>query len=102
MCVNGVFSLSGADKEALKSGLSDMEYLRSKVAQTEGAAVEENNDDEDAEDEPAAVQQTDGAYGSRDRDCIQRATAPASSLDQSHGKPSKPGKQQEVGQTPNL
>uniref|UniRef100_A0A674BWG1 Probable RNA-binding protein 19 n=1 Tax=Salmo trutta TaxID=8032 RepID=A0A674BWG1_SALTR len=47
--------------EALKSGLSDMEYLRSKVAQTEGAAVEENNDDEDedAEDEPAAVQQTD-------------------------------------------
>uniref|UniRef100_A0A8C7PFD9 Probable RNA-binding protein 19 n=1 Tax=Oncorhynchus mykiss TaxID=8022 RepID=A0A8C7PFD9_ONCMY len=36
-----------ADKEALKSGLSDMEYLRSKVAQTEGAAVEKNNDDED-------------------------------------------------------
>uniref|UniRef100_A0A8C7VGG6 Probable RNA-binding protein 19 n=1 Tax=Oncorhynchus mykiss TaxID=8022 RepID=A0A8C7VGG6_ONCMY len=52
----------GADKEALKSGLSDMEYLRSKVAQTEGAAVEKNNDDEDedAEDKPSAVQQTDG------------------------------------------
>ena len=101
MCVNGVFSLSGADKEALKSGLSDMEYLRSKVAQTEGAAVEKNNDDEDedAEDKPAAVQQTDGAYESRDTDCIQRATAPASSLHQSQGKP---GKQQEVGQTPNL
>uniref|UniRef100_A0A674BX41 Probable RNA-binding protein 19 n=1 Tax=Salmo trutta TaxID=8032 RepID=A0A674BX41_SALTR len=92
----------GADKEALKSGLSDMEYLRSKVAQTEGAAVEENNDDEDedAEDEPAAVQQTDGAYESRDRDCIQRATAPASSLDQNQGKPSKPGKQQETEPTP--
>uniref|UniRef100_A0A8C7VFF7 Probable RNA-binding protein 19 n=1 Tax=Oncorhynchus mykiss TaxID=8022 RepID=A0A8C7VFF7_ONCMY len=84
----------GADKEALKSGLSDMEYLRSKVAQTEGAAVEKNNDDEDedAEDKPSAVQQTDGAYESRDTDCIQRATAPASSLDQSQGKP---GKQQE-------
>uniref|UniRef100_A0A8C7VFM6 Probable RNA-binding protein 19 n=1 Tax=Oncorhynchus mykiss TaxID=8022 RepID=A0A8C7VFM6_ONCMY len=68
----------GADKEALKSGLSDMEYLRSKVAQTEGAAVEKNNDDEDedAEDKPSAVQQTDGAYESRDTDCIQRATAP--------------------------
>uniref|UniRef100_A0A8C8M0H8 Probable RNA-binding protein 19 n=1 Tax=Oncorhynchus tshawytscha TaxID=74940 RepID=A0A8C8M0H8_ONCTS len=62
VCVNGVFSLSGADKEALKSGLSDMEYLRSKVAQTEGAAVEKDDEDEDAEDEPAAVQQTDGAY----------------------------------------
>ncbi|XP_055743102.1 probable RNA-binding protein 19 [Salvelinus fontinalis] len=88
----------GADKEALKSGLSDMEYLRSKVAHTEGAAVEENNDDEDedAEDEPAAVQQTDGAYESRDRDFIQRATAPASSLDQSQGKP---GKQQETEPT---
>ncbi|XP_064793191.1 probable RNA-binding protein 19 isoform X2 [Oncorhynchus masou masou] len=86
----------GADKEALKSGLSDMEYLRSKVAQTEGAAVEKNNEDEDAEDEPAAVQQTDGAYESRDIDCIQRATAPASSLDQSQGKP---GKQQETEPT---
>nr|XP_029534113.1 probable RNA-binding protein 19 [Oncorhynchus nerka] len=88
----------GADKEALKSGLSDMEYLRSKVAQTEGAAVEKNNDDEDedAEDEPAAVQQTDGAYESRDTDCIQRASAPATSLDQSQGKP---GKQQETEPT---
>ncbi|XP_041742190.1 probable RNA-binding protein 19 [Coregonus clupeaformis] len=91
----------GADKQALKSGLSDMEYLRSKVAQTGGAAVEENDyneeeEDEDAEDEPAPVQQTDGAYESGDRDCIQRATAPASSLEKSQGKP---GKQQETEPT---
>uniref|UniRef100_A0A8C7LEQ3 Probable RNA-binding protein 19 n=1 Tax=Oncorhynchus kisutch TaxID=8019 RepID=A0A8C7LEQ3_ONCKI len=84
----------GADKEALKSGLSDMEYLRSKVAQTEGAAVEKDDEDEDAEDEPATVQQTDGAYESRDTDCIQGATAPASSLDQSQGKPVKQQEQQ--------
>ncbi|XP_035643221.2 probable RNA-binding protein 19 [Oncorhynchus keta] len=60
------------------------------------------DEDDDEEDEPAPMQQTDSAYESGDRDGIQRAKAPVPSLDKSQGKLSKPVKQQEVGQMPNL
>lgn len=65
------------------------------MAQRRGAA----EDEDDEEDEPAPMQQTDSAYESGDRDGIQRARAPVPSLDKSQGKPVK---QQEVGQMPNL
>lgn len=61
--------LSGAPKEALKSGLSDMEYLRSKVTHT-GETMEESkerNEGEEANDEDedcGLVQHTDSAYES--------------------------------------
>lgn len=64
----------GATKEALKSGLSDMDYLRSKVAQTdhtmeEYEEEEDNDEDEDGEDEDRGpVQHTDSAYESGERD----------------------------------
>uniref|UniRef100_A0A8D0DGR8 Probable RNA-binding protein 19 n=1 Tax=Sander lucioperca TaxID=283035 RepID=A0A8D0DGR8_SANLU len=65
----------GATKEALKSGLSDMEYLRSKVAQTDDTMEEsgekddgEGDDDEDEDCGP--VQHTDSAYESGDRENI--------------------------------
>uniref|UniRef100_A0A671YDB7 Probable RNA-binding protein 19 n=1 Tax=Sparus aurata TaxID=8175 RepID=A0A671YDB7_SPAAU len=41
----------GATKEALKSGLSDMEYLRSKVATTDDTLEEEDGEGADDEDE---------------------------------------------------
>uniref|UniRef100_A0A671YGG4 Probable RNA-binding protein 19 n=1 Tax=Sparus aurata TaxID=8175 RepID=A0A671YGG4_SPAAU len=44
----------GATKEALKSGLSDMEYLRSKVATTDDTLEEEDGEGADDEDEDQA------------------------------------------------
>uniref|UniRef100_A0A671YBV9 Probable RNA-binding protein 19 n=1 Tax=Sparus aurata TaxID=8175 RepID=A0A671YBV9_SPAAU len=50
----------GATKEALKSGLSDMEYLRSKVATTDDTLEEEDGEGADDEDEDQGpVQHTD-------------------------------------------
>ncbi|XP_070759819.1 probable RNA-binding protein 19 [Enoplosus armatus] len=67
----------GATKEALKSGLSDMEYLRSKVAQTDDTMEEseekddgEGDDDEDEDNGPA--QQPDSAYESGDRENLSK------------------------------
>uniref|UniRef100_A0A6Q2XXT9 Probable RNA-binding protein 19 n=1 Tax=Esox lucius TaxID=8010 RepID=A0A6Q2XXT9_ESOLU len=79
----------GASKEALKSGLSDMDYLRSKVAHTEVA--------EEDGDKSVHLMQTDSSYESGDKDSNRKVTAPTPSLDKS---PGKPGKKQEVGQIP--
>uniref|UniRef100_A0A3B3TPZ7 Probable RNA-binding protein 19 n=1 Tax=Poecilia latipinna TaxID=48699 RepID=A0A3B3TPZ7_9TELE len=58
------------DKEALKSGLSDMDYLRSKVAQTMEESDEENEADEEEEEGP--VQHGDSAYESGERENISK------------------------------
>ncbi|XP_074526103.1 putative RNA-binding protein 19 [Halichoeres trimaculatus] len=66
----------GATKEALKSGLSDMDYLRSKVAQTdhtmeeheEGEDDDEDGDGEDEDEYCAPMHLTDSAYESGERD----------------------------------
>lgn len=49
-------------KEALKSGLSDMDYLRSKMAPIK------DTKDEDEEEDDGAVQHADSAYESGDRE----------------------------------
>lgn len=64
-----VLLLSDATKEALMSGLSDMEYLRLKVAQTDDTVEEseEKNDGEEDDDEDEGrgpAQHTDSAYES--------------------------------------
>uniref|UniRef100_A0A3Q3X5K8 Probable RNA-binding protein 19 n=1 Tax=Mola mola TaxID=94237 RepID=A0A3Q3X5K8_MOLML len=51
------------DDEALKSGLSDMEYLRSKVAQTD-ETMEEGEEKSDDEEDRGPVQHTDSALES--------------------------------------
>ena len=78
-----VFVLTGATKEALKSGLSDMEYLRSKVAQPGGnveqGEEEEDEEEEDDDEDDAGPVPTDSAYESGDRDVLKaKASAPAS------------------------
>uniref|UniRef100_A0A8C2XMY4 Probable RNA-binding protein 19 n=1 Tax=Cyclopterus lumpus TaxID=8103 RepID=A0A8C2XMY4_CYCLU len=58
--------LSGATKEALKSGLSDMEYLRSKVAQTDDTMEEsEEKDDGDENEDCGPMQHTDNKRQSK-------------------------------------
>uniref|UniRef100_A0A3P9MVY9 Probable RNA-binding protein 19 n=1 Tax=Poecilia reticulata TaxID=8081 RepID=A0A3P9MVY9_POERE len=59
-----------APKEALKSGLSDMDYLRSKVAQTMEESNGENEADEEEEEGP--VQHGDSAYESGERENISK------------------------------
>ncbi|PWA19577.1 hypothetical protein CCH79_00006971 [Gambusia affinis] len=59
-----------ASKEALKSGLSDMDYLRSKVAQTLEKSDEENEVDEEEEEGP--LQHGDSAYESGERENISK------------------------------
>ncbi|KAL0979326.1 hypothetical protein UPYG_G00183680 [Umbra pygmaea] len=85
--------VQGDAKEALKPGLSDMDYLRSKVAQTVDSEDEDDQDeddqDEDEEDKLAPAQQTDSAYESRGRGVIQKATPSSPSLGKSQGKPGK-------------
>uniref|UniRef100_A0A8C2Z568 Probable RNA-binding protein 19 n=1 Tax=Cyclopterus lumpus TaxID=8103 RepID=A0A8C2Z568_CYCLU len=62
-----------ATKEALKSGLSDMEYLRSKVAQTDDTMEEsEEKDDGDENEDCGPMQHTDSAYESGDRDSVSK------------------------------
>ncbi|XP_032373118.1 putative RNA-binding protein 19 isoform X1 [Etheostoma spectabile] len=88
----------GATKEALKSGLSDMEYLRSKVAQTDDTMEEsgekdgERGDDEDEDCGP--VQHTDSAYESGDRENMSKTKTPVSSEDKKQGKAKKTTKQE--------
>ncbi|XP_030632510.1 putative RNA-binding protein 19 isoform X2 [Chanos chanos] len=73
------------NKEALRAGLSDMDYLRSKVVNQSDALAgsedeEESDDDEDGdddedeeEDEDAPVPHNDSAYESGDRDPTQKS-----------------------------
>ncbi|KAK2837318.1 hypothetical protein Q5P01_014530 [Channa striata] len=84
----------GAVKEALKSGLSDMDYLRSKVAQTvDNLEESEGNDDGGVEDN-GPVLHTDSAYESGDRDGITKTKTSASSEDKKQSKAKKTGKQE--------
>ncbi|XP_054466778.1 probable RNA-binding protein 19 [Anoplopoma fimbria] len=85
----------GATKEALKSGLSDMEYLRSKVAQTDDTMEEseEKHDGEENED-CGPVQHTDSAYESGDRDNVSKTKTSVSSEDKKQSKAKKNAKQE--------
>lgn len=70
---NALFIL-GTNKEALTSGLSDMDYLRSKVAQTVNTLEEEEEksdgeeeqeqEEEEGDEDPILLQHTDSAYES--------------------------------------
>ncbi|KAM7416602.1 hypothetical protein PAMA_018582 [Pampus argenteus] len=79
----------GATKEALKSGLSDMEYLRSKVAQTEDT-MEESGEQDDGEE---IGQHIDSAYESGDRENIPK-TKTSGSPEDKQGKATKTAKQE--------
>ncbi|XP_029916558.1 putative RNA-binding protein 19 [Myripristis murdjan] len=89
----------GAAKEALQSGLSDMDYLRSKVAQTKDTMEESGEDDQsegdgDKDDDRGPVHQGDSAYESGDRDSISKTKTSTSSVDKKPGKSSKTAKQE--------
>uniref|UniRef100_A0A3Q2PCU7 Probable RNA-binding protein 19 n=1 Tax=Fundulus heteroclitus TaxID=8078 RepID=A0A3Q2PCU7_FUNHE len=58
-------------KEALKSGLSDMDYLRSKVAQTMEESDEEDEADDEEDDGP--TQHGDSAYESGERENVSKS-----------------------------
>uniref|UniRef100_A0A8C4H940 Probable RNA-binding protein 19 n=1 Tax=Dicentrarchus labrax TaxID=13489 RepID=A0A8C4H940_DICLA len=75
------------DEEALKSSLSDMDYLRSKVAHTDDTMEESEEKDEDR----GPVQHTDSAYESGDTSKIKPSV---SSEDKKQSKAKKPAKQE--------
>ncbi|XP_047448458.1 probable RNA-binding protein 19 [Mugil cephalus] len=83
----------GSTKEALKSGLSDMDYLRSKMARTEDVMEEseEKEDGGDEEEDDGPVQPTDSAYESGDRE---KTVTSVSSQDKKQSKAKKTGKQE--------
>ncbi|XP_012719019.2 probable RNA-binding protein 19 isoform X2 [Fundulus heteroclitus] len=60
-------------EEALKSGLSDMDYLRSKVAQTMEESDEEDEADDEKDDGP--TQHGDSAYESGERENVSKPKA---------------------------
>ncbi|MBN3311818.1 RBM19 protein, partial [Atractosteus spatula] len=65
-------------KEALKTGLSDMDYLRSKVVRQQGESEEEEEDDDEelvTEKEPVPAQALDSAYESGDKDTAHKSKA---------------------------
>lgn len=72
----------GARKEALMSSLSDMEYLRSKMAETVNTMEEkeENSDDEEEEeegdDDPVPRQHTDSASESGENSSKTKPSVP--------------------------
>lgn len=80
--------------------MSDMEYLRSKVAQTEDTTSEEKDDDEGGDDEDedrGPVQHTDSAYESGDREKVLKIKTSASTEDKKQNKAKKTSKaKQEV------
>lgn len=91
--------LSGSTKEAMKSGLSDMDYLRSKVAKTDdtmGDSEEEDDGEEggDEEEESAPVQHTDSAYESGDRENTSKNKTSVSSEDKKQKKGKKSAKEE--------
>nr|XP_040052103.1 probable RNA-binding protein 19 isoform X1 [Gasterosteus aculeatus aculeatus] len=86
----------GPTKEALKSDLSDMEYLRSKVAQTDDTMEEseEKRDDDDENEDCGPTQNTDSAYESGDRDNTSKAKTSVSSEDKRQSKTKKSAKEE--------
>lgn len=91
--------LSDSTKEALKSGLSDMDYLRSKMAKTEDILEDsdEKNDGDDEEQDDSPVQPTDSAYESGDRE--KTVTSVSSEEDKKQSKGKKSGKQEVIVDT---
>ncbi|KAM9392110.1 putative RNA-binding protein 19 isoform 2-T2 [Pholidichthys leucotaenia] len=80
------------NKEALKSGLSDMDYLRSKVTKTTDIMeADEDGDDEEAND--AAVQHTDSAYESGDKENVSKNKTSVSSESKKQSKGKKTAQQ---------
>lgn len=77
-----------ATKQALKSGLSDMDYLRSKVAQTADTEEEEEEDDD------GPLQHTDSDYESGDRENISKVKSSVTSEEKDQSKVKKPAKQE--------
>ncbi|XP_023125650.2 probable RNA-binding protein 19 isoform X1 [Amphiprion ocellaris] len=79
----------GAAKEA--AGLSDMDYLRSKVTRTEDMMEEseEKDDGDDEEEDDAPVQHTDSAYESGDRENVSKTKTAVSSEDMKVKKTAK-------------
>uniref|UniRef100_A0A3Q1AU56 Probable RNA-binding protein 19 n=1 Tax=Amphiprion ocellaris TaxID=80972 RepID=A0A3Q1AU56_AMPOC len=76
-------------KEA--AGLSDMDYLRSKVTRTEDMMEEseEKDDGDDEEEDDAPVQHTDSAYESGDRENVSKTKTAVSSEDMKVKKTAK-------------
>lgn len=81
----------GATKEALTSGLSDMEYLRLKVAQTEDT-MEEGEEKDDEDEDCGPVPHTDSAYESGDRENVSKTKTSVSSEDKKQSKVKKTAK----------
>uniref|UniRef100_A0AAX7UBW6 Probable RNA-binding protein 19 n=1 Tax=Astatotilapia calliptera TaxID=8154 RepID=A0AAX7UBW6_ASTCA len=77
------------EEEALKSGLSDMDYLRSKVAQTADTEEEEEEEDDDG-----PLQHTDSDYESGDRENISKVKSSVTSEEKDQSKVKKPAKQE--------
>lgn len=96
--INIAVFLSGPTKEALKSDLSDMEYLRSKVAQTDDTMEEseEKRDDDDENEDCGPTQNTDSAYESGDRDNTSKAKTSVSSEDKRQSKTKKSTKEEVI------
>ncbi|KAK3574803.1 hypothetical protein QTP86_018394 [Hemibagrus guttatus] len=76
-------------KMALKQGLSDMDYLRSKVAKKPDMVDEKEEEDnaEEEEEEEGPMQQLDSAYESGDKDSLKATTASSSSSSQNKFEP---------------
>lgn len=74
--------LLGASKEPQTSSLSDMEYLRSKVAETVNTMEEkeENSDgkeeEEEGDEDPVPPQHTDSAYESGENSSKTKTSVP--------------------------
>lgn len=91
--------LSGATKEALMSELSDMDYLRSKVANTETAEenkeknADEEVEDDDADEDSGSAQHPDSAYESGENAA---KTKPSASSKNKMQRKNKKNAQQEV------
>lgn len=90
-CV-GMLLLSGATKEALMSELSDMDYLRSKVAKADTAEErkdkkdDEEVEDDDADEDSGSVQHPDSAYESGENAAKTKPSASSKNKMQSKDK----------------
>ena len=95
--------LSETAKEALKSDVSDRDYLRSKVVQPQDTMEHSGEDDDVDENEDInkddvqrTVPQADSAYESGDKDNISKTKTSVSSLDKKQAKASKTSKQEVI------
>ncbi|XP_054630657.1 probable RNA-binding protein 19 [Dunckerocampus dactyliophorus] len=80
-------------KEALRSGLSDMDYLRSKVVRTEDEDAKDDAEEVDNED-PGPAQLNDSAYESGDKENALKTKTSVSSDDKKQSKDKKSAKQE--------